>query len=149
MANQYQALITDAVLKGTATQEGVNAVQTMITNYKDKLDKRAPMGPFGKASDAVTMDMSRVQTALTAADDFAYVIGLDGTRSGKVGAGAFAYKTDVGDFGTQGKNVSALAAMNTYHFSSQQRQLELLNAPAGSNKSCWWFNKKTRIGLQK
>lgn len=129
-ANQYQALITDAVLKGTATQEGVNAVQTMITNYKDKLDKRAPMGPFGKASDAVTMDMSRVQTALTAADDFAYVIGLDGTRSGKVGAGAFAYKTDVGDFGTQGKNVSALAAMNTYHFSSQQRQLELLNAPA-------------------
>lgn len=40
-ANQYQALITDAVLKGTATQEGVNAVQTMITNYKDKLDKRA------------------------------------------------------------------------------------------------------------
>lgn len=47
-ANQYQALITDAVLKGTATQEGVNAVQTMITNYKDKLDKRAPMGPFGK-----------------------------------------------------------------------------------------------------
>jgi len=128
-ANQYQALITDAVLKGTATQEGVNAVQTMITNYKDKLDKRAPMGPFGKPSDAVTMDMSRVQTALTAADDFEYVINAKGERGGKAGPNTFAYRTNIGDFSTQGKSVSALAAINSYHFSSPQRQLELLNAP--------------------
>ena len=128
-ANQYQTLIADAVLKGTATQEGVNAVQTMITNYIDKLDKRAPMGPFGKPSDAVTMDMSKVQTALTAADDFEYVINAKGERGGKAGPGAFAYRTNIGDFSTQGKNVSALAAINTYHFASPQRQLELLNAP--------------------
>ena len=73
-ASAYQDMIAKAVLEGKATQEGINSVQTMITNYIDKLDKRAPMGPFGKPSDAVTMDMSRVQTALTAADDVNFTI---------------------------------------------------------------------------
>lgn len=128
-ANAYQEMIAKAVLEGKATQEGINSVQTMINNYKTELDKRPSIGLFGKASDAVTMDMSKIQTALTSADDFKYVIGLDGTRSGKTGAGTFNYRTDVGDFSSQGKNASALAAINTYHFASPQRQLELLNAP--------------------
>ena len=122
-------MIAKAVLEGKATEEGINSVQTMITNYKTELDKRPSIGLFGKASNAVTMDMSKIQTALTAADDFEYVIGLDGDTGWQNWAGTFNYRTDVGDFSTQGKNVSALAAINTYHFASPQRQLELLNAP--------------------
>ena len=128
-ANAYQEMIAKAVLEGKATQEGINSVQTMINNYKTELDKRPSIGLFGKASDAVTMDMSNIQTALTSADDFKYIINARGERGGKAGPGTFAYRTNIGDFSSQGKNVSALAAINTYHFASPQRQLELLNAP--------------------
>jgi hypothetical protein len=67
-ANEYQKMLVDATIKGDATTEGASAVQKMINDYKDKLDKRGPIGPFGRAADAVTMDMSNIQTALTAVD---------------------------------------------------------------------------------
>ena len=133
-ANAYQEMIAKAVLEGKATQEGINSVRTMINNYKTELDKRPSIGLFGKASDAVTMDMSNIQTALTAADDFEYVINAKGERGGKAGPNTFAYRTNIGDFSTQGKNASALAAINTYHFASPQRELELLNAPLAQVK---------------
>ena len=73
-ANAYQDMIIKAIAEGKATEEGISSVQSMINDYKDKLDKRGPIGPFGRAADAVTMDMSNIQTALTSADDVNFTI---------------------------------------------------------------------------
>ena len=95
-ADEYQKMLVDATIKGEATA-GASVVQTMINNYKGKLDKRGPIGPFGRAADAVTMDMSKIQTALTAVDQ--NVINIAPGISLKVGEGYFSASADDEDRG--------------------------------------------------
>ncbi len=81
-ASAYQDMIAQAVLKGEATASGISSVQTMINDYKAELDKRPSIGLFGKASDAVTMDMSNIQTALLTADEFGTTFGTGNRQIG-------------------------------------------------------------------
>ena len=128
--SSYQEYVVKALSEGN--KSGADAIQELISSAQEQ--KRPAIGLLGRRAAPINLDMSNIQTALTSADDFKYIINAKGERGGKAGPDTFAYRTDIGDFSSQGKNVSALAAINTYHFASPQRELELLNAPLAQVK---------------
>ena len=87
-----ETLVAEAVMKGgdDVNINGVNQVKDMITSARQTLDSRQPIDLFGRATDGLDLDMSKLSMDLTAATKY------NSTLKGNTHSWGFNTKIDSG-----------------------------------------------------
>ena len=76
--SSYQEYVVKALSEGN--KSGADAIQELISSAQEQ--KRPAIGLLGRRAAPINLDMSNIQTALTSADDFKYIINAKGERGG-------------------------------------------------------------------
>ena len=124
--NSYQDYAIQAMIKGDATEAGVNAVRDLVKKANTQMDSMEPIGPFGKRGRDIALDMASIQGALGDASEFETVFGTGKNKVGfqtKISDGinekiGRSYLAEVTGFANSEDMTKRLDALNDQQFRS-------------------------------
>lgn len=97
-------------------KKDTSGIFPLIKSARQKFNEREPIGPFGRATDGIDLDLAKMQSSLQRASDYEAQIG--------------SYGFDYNVFGKGGKVESPLALNSMYRSLSSKEQSRLKNLTA-------------------